>query len=58
MELEKYGTASSSALNSWVLGGKTGLEWVDRGGCLLEMYDMRFVGILWSAVLLAWLRFR
>ena len=31
MELEKYGMASSSALNSWVLGGKTGLEWVDRG---------------------------
>ena len=54
MELEKYGTASSSALNSWVLGGKTSLEWVDRGGCLLEMWDMRFVG----AVLLAWLRFR
>ena len=32
MELEKYGTASSSALNSCVVGGKTGLERVDRNG--------------------------
>ena len=37
-------------LNSWIVGGKRGLEWVDWGEWLLKIRGMKLVDFRWECI--------